>query len=433
MDVMPPKHRILIPLGLLLCAASILAVSRQNTASDHDDFPYSAWRTQKEVTQIPWSFNVGKTVVRSDLRRELQMGAWFRSENPDYDWKLFARVLEKGKAITPLFTVTRPEPNPEFAGLQKSPLLSVKAIVRPGKYRVELAYLDRTTGKYNTKFEDVTVDGNENEPLERAFQTFPKFEFVQPKPPEKRPSESPPAGVFVSLPRPPVFGQPMPMPVRLTASNPGDATDQPSFVIEGPGTTHLSIVTILSRPDLVAARDERFREPFKENLSSLLSVFVRLRVPRGTARLTGVDLTEGTRVFDQVGLSEVTPQMLTNSIGNDPKTVSLDNLSRESDRGRLFRDVLSERLEEATRDTSGARHTIIVVTARNAFPNSDSLTLPAIRDCHCKVFYLRFAMLPNETDDIDNMLKAYRPRIYEPLSWTEFRRDFEKIYAELQK
>jgi hypothetical protein len=146
-----------------------------------------------------------------------------------------------------------------------------------------------------------------------------------------------------------------------------------------------------------------------------------------------VDLTEGTRVFDQVGLSEVTPQMLTNSIGNDPKTVSLDNLSRESDRGRLFRDVLSERLEEATRDTSGARHTIIVVTARNAFPNSDSLTLPAIRDCHCKVFYLRFAMLPNETDDIDNMLKAYRPRIYEPLSWTEFRRDFEKIYAELQK
>jgi hypothetical protein len=428
MDVMPPKHRVLIALGLLFVAASVLALSRQDSATDPDDFPFSVWRAQKQVTQIPWTVNVGKTVVRSDLRRELQIWASLRSEER-YDWILFARVLEKGEVITPLYSTARPEPDPNLSGLPAYSFLPVTAIVRPGKYRLEVAYLDRTTGRYNTRFEDVTVDGNENEPLERAFQTFPKFEFVPPpKPADKRPPESP---QLLLLTRFPIFMQPRPP--QLSGSSVGHTTDQPSFIIDRPGTTHLSVITILSRPVWVAAPDEPYRELFKKNLSSLLSVFVRLRVPRGTAQLTGVDLTEGTRVFDRQDLTEITPEMLENSIGKDAKTVSLDNLAKEADRGRLFRDILMERLDEAARDTSGARHAIIVVSARSAIANSGSLTLPFTRDCHCQVFYLRFALIPNETDDIDNMLKAYRPRIYEPLSWTEFRDDFREIYEQLER
>jgi len=47
------------------------------------------------------------------------------------------------------------------------------------------------------------------------------------------------------------------------------------------------------------------------------------------------------------------------------------------------------------------------------------------------VFYVRFALVPNEPDHIDDMLKAYKPQVFDPLTWQEFRQDFGKIYAQL--
>ena len=40
-------------------------------------------------------------------------------------------------------------------------------------------------------------------------------------------------------------------------------------------------------------------------------------------------------------------------------------------------------------------------------------------------------MIPNEGDDIDDLLKPYKPRVFSPLTWKEFRKDFAAMYAEL--
>jgi len=53
-------------------------------------------------------------------------------------------------------------------------------------------------------------------------------------------------------------------------------------------------------------------------------------------------------------------------------------------------------------------------------------------DCHCQVFYIRFALFPGERDDIDNILEEYKPQVFEPRTWRDFREDFGKIYAQLR-
>jgi hypothetical protein len=449
---MRPSTRILIPLGLLAFVVSMLAASRQSS----DEFPFSVWREKKEVTKIPWTFWVGKPDLRFDFRQELRISATIRGEDlkksgDSHDLVLYVRALEQGKAtpvsvVTPVYSMRGTGlpslRSPNFAP-DATASLPVRAIVRPGKYRLEVALLDRVTGLYNTRFEEVTVPGNLNDPLERAFQSFEKVEFVPQETaakPEPLFSPAPIGRGTAPLDNPLDMALTRPRPVVLSGTSLGDTATQPTFVLDTRDTLHLSVITIVSPPE-TAIRNETLPNPFpqilpafQQSLSNLLTVFTRLRVARGTAQLTGVDLIARTRVFDWSDLSQVTRADLEKAIRKESdKTVTLDNLAGESDRGRFLRDVLMQRLEEAARDTTGARHAIIVVSARSAFPNSSNLAIPAMKNCRCEIFYVRFALVPNETDDIDNMLKALRPRVYEPLSWREFRGDFEEIYARLQR
>jgi hypothetical protein len=462
MHLMRPPTRVLIPLGLLAFVVSMLAASRQST----DEFPFSVWREKKEVTKIPWTFWIGKPNLRFDFRQELRLSATIRGEDlkksgDSHDFVLYVRALEQGKAtpvsvVTPVYAIRRtgapPSVSPNFVpGATVN--LPIQAIVRPGKYRLEVALLDRVTGLYNTRYEDVTIAGDLKDPLERAFQSFEKVEFVPQAAAKPDPmfSLSPVGrGTIISetLRRATASAEAKadldlfrwPRPVVLGGSDAGDTTHQPTFVIDTRDTLHLSVITIFSPPE-TAIRNETLRDPFRQilpsfqqSLSNFLTVFTRLRVARGTAQLAGVDLIARTRVFDWQNLSEVTREDLDKAIRKESeKTVTLDNLAGESDRGRFFRDVLMQRLEEAARDTSGARHAIIVVSARSEFPNSSNLGIPAMKNCRCQIFYVRFALVPNETDDIDNMLKPLRPRVYEPLNWTEFRNDFREIYEQLSR
>jgi hypothetical protein len=144
-----------------------------------------------------------------------------------------------------------------------------------------------------------------------------------------------------------------------------------------------------------------------------------------------VDLVERKRVFDQIDLKDLTSEMLDRALKKDTRSISLDALAGMNDQGTFFRDVLKERLAAAEKDTSGAWHTILVVSAHTDFPNGSSLRIPQTRDCHCQVVYIRFSLGPNGSDDIDNMLKAYKPQVFEPLVWAEFREDFGRIYGQL--
>jgi hypothetical protein len=217
----------------------------------------------------------------------------------------------------------------------------------------------------------------------------------------------------------------------VTARDMGIPTDPPSFVIDKSETLHLSVITILSPPE--GALDNAYRlSVFQNNLTGLLWVFSRLDVVHGTSQLTAMDLTDRTLEFDHRDLKDVTREMLEDAIHKDTSTVSIDALAGKADRGRFFRDVLRARFEEAENDTTGAEHVIVVVAARSNFPKGSSVpSLRAERDCHCRVLYVRFALEPNESDDIDRLLKPYKPRVFEPLDWQEFRRDFSVIYEQL--
>ena len=433
--MIPPKRSALSVIGVLTFAI-VTSASQSKTASVPDDFPLSAWQQGKEVTQIPWTFRVGTPSIRADLRQEVRLAGYIRDDDlrktgERHDFVMFARALERGNAVTSIYSppVPNPDPNSLFFGfVNQSASFILQAIVRPGKYRVEVALLDRACGKYNTRFETVTIEG-ESDPVERAFETFDKVEFVPVSPPPSRDS--------VAMPPMPVTGPDIlaalrkPRPVSLAGSSFGFTPDRPSFLIEKPGTTHISVITITSSPEQ-AIGNTGVIPLFQSNLSNLLSVVTRLHAPNGTAKLTGVNLEDQTRAFDEVDLKDVTPELLDGAFKKETGIVSLDALARSREQGTFFRDTLKERLLRAQNDNSGARHAIVVVSAASAFQNSSGLTIRRGGDCHCQVFYIRFALFPGERDDIDNILEEYKPQVFEPLTWRDFREDFGKIYAQLR-
>jgi hypothetical protein len=134
----------------------------------------------REVTQIPWSVSVGKTYFRSDLRQELQIRASVRPADLEksgvtHDLILFTRVLDGATPIAPIHSAAPNDFTSFPAELLGSPGANWTqiAIVRPGRYKLELALLDRATGRYSTRYEDVFVPGTASIPSSNLLKIFP--------------------------------------------------------------------------------------------------------------------------------------------------------------------------------------------------------------------------------------------------------------------
>jgi hypothetical protein len=399
-----------------------LSASQTDSKSLSENFPLSVWTDHKQVTQIPWRVSVGKTSYRSDLRQELQI--WtsvspsdLKKTGDHHDLSLFTRVMDGTTPVTSVHSAPS-----EGQGASWTEI----AIVRPGKYQLEFAVMDRATGRYSTRYEDLIVPGNEGDPIEQSLQSFPRFEFVEAVKPD----------VPVSIPGGSILDRLHPLRgPDLTGKDFGVSPEPPpSFVINKTNTVHLSVITILSPPEQWVDNEYRLSF-FQNNLTNMLSPFSRLNVLHGTAKLIGVDLTNRTYVFDRWDLKEVTPEILDEAVaelGEDSTTVTIEALAGKADRGRFFRDVLRARIEDGENDSNGADHVIIVVGIRSKFPKGSSVPpLTPERDCHCRVIYVRFALEPNALDDIESLLKPYKPRVFEPLDWQEFRKNFAAIYEEL--
>lgn len=447
MERMTRRTLALALLGALACGVPMIAGSQDTETG----FPASAWLARKEVTQLPWTFLVGKPTLRTDLRREVRIGVWasraaFQENGSGPDLVLFARVLERGEAVTAIRSVTPIAPahvGPDgkgFIGLN----LAMIGVVSPGKYKLELALLDRKTGRFNIGFEDLSVDGDMNLPLEKALQGSSRVELVPMAVREK--SE---IGRELGIIYAPNLPTPLGLSGMLSGSLPltallsrvpllsgldyGDWEDLPTFPVNASDPTHLSVISILSPPDR-AQGNENYSFQFQRNLTNLLSVFTRLEVARGTTQFTGVDLSNRSLPFDRVDLKSVSADQLGSAIAKDTQTVQFGDLVGQSQNGAFFRDVLKQRFEEAEKDNSGANHVIIVVGARQAFPSGTTLRpLSPARDCHCRVFYVRFAMVPLESDDVDRLLKPYKPKVFEPLNWADFRENFGAIYQQISR
>jgi len=425
-----PISRAIALAGLLLI--SISGSSQTSSSPVPIGFPLNLWLEHKQVTQIPWVASVSKVRLRSDFRQELSI--WVGANPIDsgsHDFIFFARAIKGDKAITEIHSET-PSLRPAMP-VPFSPGVYWMAIVRPGKYKLELAMFDRATGRYSTRYEDFSVTGDENDPLEQSFRSYPEFEFAEKAKVEDRELPSIDSMISVMVNR--TIGNsrnPGQMPPNLSTGDGYVSTGPPSsFVIDKPGTLHLSVITIVSPPE-VALGEPYYLSLFHGNLKSLLSVFRRIHVVRGSAKLTAVDLANRTLVLDRRDMEDVTPDMIKSAIDADVNTVSIDALKGSADSARFFQDVLRSHVEAAQKEAAGAEHVIIVVAARSDFPKG-SVVLPpsSAQDCRCRVIYMRFALRPTETDDLDNLLKPYKPRVFEPLDLPQFRKDFGTIYQQL--
>src|SRR5688572_1448030 len=280
--MMIPRLFTLALVGAVALSAILVGGPQEKSTTDPDGFPLSVWKERRKDTQIPFLRPGSSRRLRSDLREEFSFSVVIqdhetRKLGDKPDLILFVRVLERDQPITSLYSVLPRDP----VSLLYHVSFTIQALVRPGKYKLELALLDRASGRYSTRYEDVTIEGNPNDPVEKGFQQFSKFEFVKPIEFEKQ--ERPRAsaldlarlGILSRLIRPLELGG-----VSLIAT-----TDRPSFVIDASGTTHLSVITVLTPPE-PALLETVLEDAFESNLTNLLAVFTRLDVVRGTAQLT---------------------------------------------------------------------------------------------------------------------------------------------------
>jgi hypothetical protein len=438
-------QRVVRPIVLVLllwCAASV--ASPQTVAAPPDGFPLSVWIERKEVTQIPWTFSVGQPHLRSDFRQELPLIGSIRFNKREAtddvpDLVMLARVLENGQSIGPIHSVSLRDQAKQATTLvlpRYTHTLLMPAIVRPGRYRLEVALLNRDTGRYNTRYESVTITGKPDDLIERSFSDLDKFEFGEIATPESR----------EDLPPPPL-AMGLPLSIQLNVQIHGgilhnrlgaidsavSAAPSPRFVIDAPGMLKLSILSVLSPPEK-ATEEEYTVRAFQASLTNLLSVLTRFDVVHGSSNLIALDLSSRTRTFDRINLNDVQFESLRSAIMKDWSVVSLKDLADRSDSARFLRDALEERLREAEGDTTGATHAIIIAAARSAFRNSGAkTTIPAAGNCHCKIFYIRFGFTSSDADDMPRLLSAYKPQIFEPSNWAEFRDQFNTIYGQLTR
>lgn len=450
LSVMTSRASLAVVGGALFFCLALVAGSQGKSAAPPDGFPFSIWLSHKEVTQIPWRFGVGRLSLRSDFRRAVSIGATIQDsefeKDKDPDLVLYVRALESGRAIGPVFTVSeRDQRSPAPPEMRRNGFrwINVPAIMQPGRYNIEVALLDRATGRYNTSYENVAIPGNSNDALERALAAgAQKVEFLQIPKPGARGSQVPPVE-FQSIS---TFGLGVPTGLTLGGGGPrlsstflsgsdsaGIASPAPRFPIDRPGVLKLSVISVLSPPENRVEGGMTIG-PFQNNLLGILTVLTRFDVLQGASDLTAIDLSDRSRPFDGANLKDVSVAALRQALAKERTGLTLDDLRGIGSSGQYLRSVLAERLHAAEADASGATHAIIVAGARTEFPDSSKLTpIPAARDCHCKVFYVRFALIPNEKDDIPRLISAYAPRVFEPLNWSEFRDQFSTIYENLRR
>jgi hypothetical protein len=440
MGAMIRRLPILFWLAIVLACVTLQGEPRRTPeAQVPEEFPVSAWLEKKEITQIRWTVSVWKLDPRADLRQELSISARvlpqeLQKTGDTHDLVMFARALEGGRVVGPVYSVTPYQPtDTQRKGREPPVFLPMIAIVKPGKYRLELALLDRATGLYSTKFENVSVEGPKHDPLEQSFRQFSNFEFVPRREPEERdrPVYLPPEisagnlGLGIGI----MIRGPSRNYSRLTVWSAGSSAELPSFVVRKPGV-HLSILALLTPPDDVIG-ESALAGYFQDSLVNILTILTRLRAPEGTVQLTGIDLMERKRVFDREDVQHVTPEVLSAAIRKDTSTTSLGALAGMASNGRFFTDLLKESFDRAEQDAPGTEHHIILVGTRTAFTENSIEPLPAGR-CRCSVHYIRF-FLDQGRDDIEKLLRNYKPQIYEPRSWPEFREQFGRLYEQLQQ
>jgi len=393
--------------ALLVCA-TVQILPQRGTATVPEGFPFSAWLENKEVKQIGWTVQVGQPSVGTDLRQRLTIRATISPQEmqkirrPE-NLLVYARVLDAGRALGTVHSAT-PFQQAELPRNDAQ----IVAIVKPGKYRLELALLDPTSGRYSTKFENVSVEGAKHDPLERSFEQFSKFEFV----PSGRGGIASPRGNSAGL-----RGAPF-----------GLSSSPPTFPIKKPGVMHLSIIAVLTPPNSVIGDASRVQF-FQSTLINILSPFTRMRVSNGTAQFTGIDLVERIRVFDRRDVQLLSPGALNAGIQKDLTTISFNAMTGMTGNARFIRDLLEETFDRAEKDTTNAEHSIVVIAGHTSL--SQSLTPLPARRCRCSVHYLR-VFINDGRDDIEKLLGNFKHETYKPLDWPGFREDFGKIYERLQ-
>jgi len=157
------KLRILF-IAVLFTSVAVIA-AQTNSDAVPDSFPLSLWKERKQVTQIPWRVSVGKTSYRSDLRQELSIGVSIspinlKKSGDTHDLVLIARALDGSTPVTSIHSVAPINslslyPRSAGSGANWTQI----AVVRPGRYKLELAVLDRATGRYSTRYESLYPSG----------------------------------------------------------------------------------------------------------------------------------------------------------------------------------------------------------------------------------------------------------------------------------
>jgi hypothetical protein len=418
--------RSLLIIILLLAFIFSLSGSPLQTRSTaaSDNIPYSVWVTGKETTGIPWTVYVDKPSLRADFRREFSITATPRQNTPG-NLTFYARALDRqGRSITAVKAIARSE---------GSHFITLHVIARPGRYRLELALADGDTKRVSSKFEDVTVQGDPADPVERAFEREKPFEFVDPAPPppvqERGPTGGELAGVMSEELRGALAGFTLRSPTILQGSLRGASPFSPvQFTVETSQPLHLSVVAVLTPPESHLSDAIRLRA-FRRTMSNVLAMITRLRVSQGSVKFSGLDLVNRRYSIGPMEMNSVNVAQVNEILNADVHEVTLDALVGDRAKREFIKQALQTQLPAAGSDSP--RRALLLVSARSDLdgPPETPLSVPA--DCGCRVFHLRFALLPNEADDVLPLLRNFGPRVFEPLSWTEFRDDFRKLLQDL--
>lgn len=386
--------------------------------------PAEAWQTHVEKSDIRWTPAISP-VILSRFQR-----LWARIDIR-VDGQEFADRKRKRQLVTWVeLTDSRGNAHSAYGkiDLQKfSQTPSVRQVaygidvfLLPDTYRVTLAVIEPSTGKYSLTRRTLRVSPIRGDPLEDAWRDLPPVEFL-------------------TLPDPPDLW----------------------FLPEDDSRLHLPLenrrpvrveIVVNTSPSEHSHRPERSREVAMQTVLPLVKAVSQIGLAHGSVNVTFLDISRHRLAFRQEGVREVDWPGLKAALARDnPNEIDVAELKERNRSAQFFLGEIARRLDPAPEV-----RVAIILSAPLAFAAPQQTESPAPLDPDAHLFYIRLRApiraatgggppeargrwttppriptmavpSPLGDDELDRMLKAWRPRRFDVSTPMEQRKALAEI------
>ena len=414
---------------VLMLGPLVAAQEKEKKDEPRPDLPIEQWLRGPDRLDFKWKVELLAPRLTFQQRNLVQVRAYVDvapiRKDEHHDFYFVLKVAdEKGNWLSDETFNHYPLP----PGLNKDNEIQYSAglYAKTGRYTAAMILYDLATGKGNVWRKLFEVKPPKNDPLPKMDRDLPPVEFISEVPNDALPVRD----KTVFLPR--HRGAP-----QFTEAEWPPGHGMEFLPVPAPRPTRVDIILNVAphlEPNYMARTSATQYRAVAGRVLQIGSLLSHLNIDRGCVRVSAVDLSKLSVVFDRVDGRTADWDKLTEQVRKiDHDTVSVDVLSNRKSTAGFLRDFMTNIMMDSSAcgaSTAKTDRVVILVSHDFQFPSGthgDHLW-PDVQ-CACRFVYLRIDSV--SADDLEKFLKPADPRRVDVHSPEQFRKTVAELIEDL--